>query len=63
MVMKYLKSVDSYLDEKTGVVYVCKSKNCRDTDEGHLIKEMKDEWWERLDSKDLSRIDLNGGLF
>ena len=63
MVMKYLKSVDSYLDEKTGVVYICKSKKCRDTDEGRFIKEMKDEWWDRLDSKDLSRIDLNGGLF
>ena len=63
MVMKYLKSVDSYLDETTGVVYICKSKDCRDTDEGHFIKDMKDEWWDKLDGKDLSRIDLNGGLF
>lgn len=63
MVMKYLKSVDSYYDEKTGLVYVCKSKDCRDTDEGHTMREMNEEWWDKLDGSDMSRIDVNGGLF
>ena len=61
--MKYLKSVNSYWDERTGLVYICVSEECRDTDEGHPIKEMDEDWWDHLDSKDMARIDLNGGLF
>jgi hypothetical protein len=61
--MKYLKSVNSYIDESTGLVYTCVSDECRDTDEGHHLNEMKEEWWDRLDSHDMSRIDINGGLF
>jgi hypothetical protein len=62
MVMKYLKSVNSYWDETTGLVYVCVSEECRDTDEGHPIKEMDEDWWDHLDGKDMARIYLNGGL-
>ena len=61
--MKYLKSVNSYLDETTGKVYICVSKDCKDTDDGHQLKEMDEEWWDKLDSHDMARIDINGGLF
>lgn len=61
--MKYLRSVDSYWDEEAQLVYVCKSKDCRDTEEGHSIKEMSEEWWSRIDCYDMARIDVNGGLF
>ena len=63
MIMKYLKSVDSYWDESSGLVYRCKSKQCRDTDEGLPIKEMKEDWWNRLSQWDISRIDSNGSLY
>ena len=61
--MKYLKSVDSYWDSTTGLVYVCISKKCRDTHKGRSIKDMNEEWWSKLDLEDMSRIDLNGGLY
>ena len=63
LTMIYLSSVDSYYDQQTGLVYVCKSKSCRDTNEGIILKEMKEQWWESLTSSDLSRIHSNGGLY
>lgn len=61
--MKYLKSVNSYWDEKSGMIYMCQSNECRDTDNGHPIGDMDDEWWDRLSPADMSRIDVGGGLY
>jgi hypothetical protein len=61
--MIYLDSVDSYYDHNTGLVYICKVKPCRDTQEGIILKQMGQEWWDSLTPHDLSRIHLNGGLY
>jgi hypothetical protein len=63
LTMIYLSSVDSYYDQQTGLVYVCKSKSCRDTNEGLILKDMKEQWWDSLTPSDLSRIHLDGGLY
>lgn len=61
--MIYLRSVDSYYDQQTNMVYTCISETCRDTNEGITLKDMKEQWWESLASSDLSRIHSNGGLY
>lgn len=61
--MKYLKSVNSFIDESTCMVYICINNYCGDTKEGVHLKNMNEEWWSKLDQTDMARIDIKGGLF
>lgn len=61
--MIYLESVDSYYDYQTGLVYICVSETCRDTHDGTILNKMREEWWDRLTTHDISRIYTNGGLY
>ena len=63
LVMIYLESVDSYYDYQTGLVYTSISKTCRDTCDGTILNQMREEWWDRLTPQDISRIHINGGLY
>ena len=61
--MKFLPSVDCFIDEKNMMIYETDSYGVPNLSEGKSIKDMNDEWWDRLDPSDLSRIDTSGGLF
>jgi len=61
--MKYLKSVNSFIDESTCTVYECINNYCGDTREGVHLKDMSEKWWSKLDPSDMARIDIKGGLF
>jgi hypothetical protein len=61
--MKFLPSVDCFIDEKDMMIYEKDSYGVPNISEGKSIKDMNDDWWDRLDPSDLSRIDMSGGLF
>lgn len=60
--MRLLESVDCYIDENN-MVYEKDETGLPKFGEGKHLKEMSDEWWDKMDPHDLSRIDLNGGLY
>ena len=54
--MIYLRSVDSYYDQQTNMVYTCISETCRDTNEGITLKDMKEHKPNRRQRRAMDRI-------
>jgi len=60
--MRYLESVDCYIDNNNRV-YETDVYGVPNLNESKSLKDMPDEWWDRMSPLDLARIDVNGGLY
>jgi hypothetical protein len=59
--MKYLHSVDCFVT-KDGLVYKCDSYGVPITSEPIKLKDLEDEWWERLSTSDLSTLENGNSI-
>lgn len=54
--MKYLHSVDSFFT-KEGIIYKCDSYGVPIYSEPIEIKDIEDEWWDRISTSDLAILE------